>query len=193
FTNTGFFNIRLRREFVFLFDSFDPTNTESLELPSGTSYANNVVIARYFSDQRKKFSYNLSTRSGGYFNGSRINFEGSFGYRLQPYGVISMDFAVNSIRLPEPYASADLVLFGPKFDLTFTKNVFWTTFFQYNSQISNLNINSRLQWRFKPVSDLFIVYTDNYFASSFEHGELISVGQPKYRSLVLKLTYWLNL
>ena len=193
FTNTGFFNIRLRREFVFLFDPFDPTNTESLELPSGSSYANNVVIARYFSDQRKKFSYSLSTRSGGYFNGNRVNLEGSVGYRLQPYGMVSMDFAFNRIRLPEPYASADLVLFGPKFDLTFTKNVFWTTFFQYNSQISNLNINSRLQWRFKPVSDLFIVYTDNYFASSFEHGELISVGQPKYRSLVLKLTYWLNL
>lgn len=193
FRNTGSFNIRLRREFVYLFDSFDPTGSESLELPAGSSFANNVIIARYNSDQRKKFSYNLSTRSGGYFNGTRLNLEGNVSYRYQPFAVLSMDFSYNRIVLPEPYASADIALVGPRFDFTFTKKIFWTTFVQYNSQISNMNINSRLQWRFKPVSDLFIVYTDNYLASSFEQGDVFRIGQPKYRSLVLKLTYWLNL
>ena len=118
---------------------------------------------------------------------------GDVKFRYQPYGVLSMDFSYNRIRLPQPYGSTDIFLVGPRFDFTFTKNIFWTTFVQYNSQIENLNINSRLQWRFKPVSDLFLVYTDNYFASSFEHGEAFQIGQPKYRSLVLKLTYWLNL
>ncbi|MEM6699144.1 MAG: hypothetical protein AAF599_12150, partial [Bacteroidota bacterium] len=70
-----------------------------------------------------------------------------------------------------------------RIDLTFTKSLFWTTFIQYNNQIDNLNINSRFQWRFRPVSDLFIVYTDNYFPDDFVN---------KNRALVLKLTYWLN-
>ncbi len=53
-----------------------------------------------------------------------------------------------------------------------------------------MNINSRLQWRFKPVSDLFIVYTDNYYYSFDQpHDNFM----PKNRSLVVKLTYWLNL
>jgi hypothetical protein len=56
-----------------------------------------------------------------------------------------------------------------------------------------MNINSRFQWRFKPVSDLFIVYTDNYFAESLANGPLFYVGQPKARAIVLKLTYWLNI
>lgn len=193
FKNTSFFNLRLRKEFVFLFDPFDPTGTESLELAQGTSYSNYVIIARYNSDARKKVFYQVSTRSGGYFNGNRINMEGNLSFRYQPYGVVSIDFSYNRIKLPKPYASADLVLIGPRFDLTFTRNVFWTTYFQYNSQITNLNINSRLQWRFKPVSDLFLVYTDNYYASSFQNGEILNIGQPKYRSLVLKLTYWLNI
>ena len=33
----------------------------------------------------------------------------------------------------------------------------------HNNQINNMNINTRFQWRYAPVSDLFIVYTDNYF------------------------------
>ncbi len=32
----------------------------------------------------------------------------------------------------------------------------------YNEQVGNLNINTRFQWRLKPASDLFLVYTDNY-------------------------------
>jgi hypothetical protein len=47
-----------------------------------------------------------------------------------------------------------------------------------------MNFNARLQWRFKPVSDLFVVYTDNYFTENLKI---------RNRSLVLKLTYWLNI
>ncbi|HOO09662.1 MAG TPA: DUF5916 domain-containing protein [Cyclobacteriaceae bacterium] len=193
FTNMTYFNVRLRREFVYLFNSFDPTRTGSPELAAGTSYHNNVLMGWLNSNERKKVSYGFNTRLGGYYNGTRVNVGGDVKFRYQPYGVLSMDFSYNRIRLPQPYGSTDIFLVGPRFDFTFTKNIFWTTFVQYNSQIENLNINSRLQWRFKPVSDLFLVYTDNYFASSFEHGEAFQIGQPKYRSLVLKLTYWLNL
>jgi hypothetical protein len=82
-------------------------------------------------------------------------------------------------------------LIGPKIDLTFTRSLFWTTLIQYNSQINNVNINSRLQWRYKPVSDLFVVYTDNYLAGT--DGMLVDFAKPKYRAFVIKLTYWLNI
>jgi hypothetical protein len=54
---------------------------------------------------------------------------------------------------------------------------------QYNDQLNNTNLNIRFQWRYKPVSDLFIVYTDNYFANTRE---------VRNRALVLKMTYWWN-
>jgi len=184
FRNTSRLSFRLRREYVFLFDSFDPTRTDGVELPAESDYAYNLIIANYNSDRRKRLSVELSTRSGGYFNGSRLNLEGSLNYRLQPYGSISLDFSFNRLRLPEPYNDADLVLIGPRFDFTFTRSLFWTTFIQYNNQIENININSRLQWRFRPVSDLFVVYTDNYFPDTFNS---------KGRALVVKCTYWLNL
>ena len=83
-------------------------------------------------------------------------------------------------------------LIGPRVDYTFSKEVFLTTFVQYNTQSQNTNINTRLQWRFAPVSDFFIVYTDNYFTGNLgDPGDRFGVNL-KNRSIVLKLTYWLN-
>lgn len=193
FKSTALLNVRLRREYTYLFQPFDPSGTGGPELDANTSYKNYLLVATFTSNARNRFFFDLSTRSGGYYNGSRINFVGLFTYRYQPWGFTSLNFSYNRIRLPAPYSNSDLILIGPRFDFTFSRKVFWTTFIQYNSQIDNLNINSRFQWRFKPVSDLFIVYTDNYFAESFENGNLLYIGHPKSRALVLKLTYWLNL
>jgi len=193
FKNTSFFNLRLRKEYTYLFSPFDPSGSGGLELPAGTSYNPFVIIMNYSSDARRKFYVELNTRSGEYFNGYRMNLAGRVNYRFQPMGVISLDFSYNGIRLPQPYNSSDLVLIGPRVDLTFSRSVFWTTFVQYNSQIQNLNINSRLQWRFAPVSDLFLVYTDNYFAETNINGDYFHIGAPKLRSVVIKFTYWFNL
>ena len=65
----------------------------------------------------------------------------------------------------QPYSKADIWLIGPRAELSFSKSVFFNAFQQYNNQANNFNINARFQWRFKPVSDFYLVYTDNYFAS----------------------------
>jgi len=102
----------------------------------------------------------------------------------------------NDIELPSPYNDAKLLLIGPRFDFTFTDNLLFTNFVQYNNQIDNLNLNLRFQWRFAPVSDLFIVYTENSWARDILNN---SFGSPyardlnsKNRGLVVKLSYWFN-
>ena len=190
--STARFSMRLRQQYTYLFDPFDPSNTDGEELPAGTDYVNEQIIASYESDQRRRFFFELRTRSGDYFNGLRLNLGGSVGYRYQPFGFTSIDFNFNRIILPSPYTTTNLILIGPRFDFTFTKSIFFTTFVQYNSQLENLNINSRLQWRFKPVSDIFLVYTDNYFAYNDGTG-FIRFGGPRVRALTFKITYWLNL
>ena len=54
-----------------------------------------------------------------------------------------------------------------------------------SNRSDNLGINSRLQWRFAPLSDFYLVYNDNYFASD--------IFAPKLRSLTFKLSYWFNI
>jgi len=105
-------------------------------------------------------------------------------YRFQPYGSISLEANFNRLILEAPYETTNLILIGPRLDVTFNKKLFLTTFLQYNNQIENFNINARLQWRFAPVSDFFIVYTDNYDTNGFIN---------RNKALVAKFSYWFNL
>lgn len=189
--NNARFDLRLRHQYTYLFEPFDPSGTDGPELPQGSDYSYNFVVAEFNSDERKSFFYELMTSSGQYFNGTRLNLEGTLSYRHSRKILASMNFAFNRIRLPEPYSDADLVLIGPRFDITFTRKLFWTTFIQYNNQIENMNINTRVQWRYKPVSDMFLVYTDNYFAGVEDR--FIDFNRPKTRALVFKLSYWFNI
>lgn len=197
FQNTATFYMRIRQDYGLVFFPFDPTFPAYDNLAKKLSYKShyywNSVITNFQSNARKKFFFGFQARIGQYYNGHRANVDGNFSYRLQPHAVISLDYSLNHISLPSGYNSVDLLILSPKFDFTFSRKLFWTTYIQYNNQISNVNINSRLQWRFKPVSDLFIVYTDNYFAEANSHGDFFYVGQPKLRALVIKLTYWINL
>lgn len=189
-SNTGRLSASIEQNYTWLVNSgFDPTQLGGRELPAFTGYTYHSFNFNYTSDQRKVFSYSVNGYAGEYFNGNRLNLGTSIDYRIQPIMAFRLLVNYNHIRLPEDYNDADLWLIGPRFDLTLSKSVFFTNFFQYNSQIENININSRFQWRFAPVSDLFIVYTDNYGTQDFRDSGLLK----KNRALVVKLTYWFNL
>jgi len=88
----------------------------------------------------------------------------------------------NDIKLS--YGSTKFLLISPRIDLTVSSKIFFTTLVQYNTRYDNVALNARFQWRFKPASDFFIVYTETYASNNF-----IS----KNKALVLKWTYWINL
>ena len=172
-----------RNSYIYLIEDFDPGRQGALPLPAGTGYNFSGLGFSYTSDRRPKFNYRIAPSGGQYFNGYQLNLEGSLSYRYQPYGSVAVDFNYSYIDMPDPYSDASVLLIGPRIDFTFSKSVFLTTFFQYNQQFDNININARLQWRYAPVSDFFLVYTDNYNALNIS---------TKNRALVAKVTYWLN-
>lgn len=163
---------------------FPVSFTDGTPLPKAR-YKYTFYKLRYNSDNRKKFVFGGGAAAGNFYNGTLRQFTASVKYRLQPWGSFSVDFEQNELQFPQPYGKASLFLISPRAEVNFSNSVFWTTFFQYNTQAENFNINSRLQWRYKPMSDLFVVYTDNYFNSPFLKN--------KNRALVFKLNYWLNL
>ena len=186
--NVGFrdrsqINVDMSEYFVLLANPFSPTNTGGVPLDAGSSYSWRDAGIGFNSDSRRLFTYSLDAGYGSYYNGTRWNVGGSVGYRFQPYGSFEIRANYNDISLPLPYNSAKLILISPKLDITLTDKVFLTTFVQYNDQIDNLNTNIRFQWRFAPVSDLFIVYTENSYTGDFS---------TKNRGLVVKVSYWFN-
>lgn len=181
--NRNLISIKVNEQFVQLNRSFDPTNTGGVKLATGSEYNWKNASVIFSSDTRRMFNYIVNSGYGGYFSGTRKTVGTTLNYRVQPYGSISVLASYNDISLPEPYNSARLFLIGPKLDLTLTDKLFITTFAQYNDQIDNFNLNLRFQWRFAPVSDLFIIYTGNSYTGDFAN---------KNRGLAVKLSYWLN-
>jgi len=194
--NKSSFSVDFKENYIKLLAPFDPTNTGGLKLASGKDFDWNEVGATFTSDNRKMLNVVLTTRYGGYYNGNRLTLNGELNYRVQPYGSLSLITTYNNISLPSPYNSAKLLLIGPRFDFTFTDNLFFTSFIQYNNQTDNLNLNLRFQWRFAPVSDLFIVYTENSYASDILNNNFANFYTGDYkvkdRGLVVKFSYWFN-
>ncbi len=179
-------NIRLslQNQYTLLFNDFDPTRTDATPLLNGSEYSYTNFAAEIRTDQSKIISAQLEPYLGQFFNGTRYGVDGTITLRLQPYSMVAFNVSANRISLPDPYATASLFLIGPRVDLTFTRNVFLTTFVQYNNQLDNLNINARFQWRFQPASDFFVVFTDNYMTHDFSI---------RNRALIAKFTYWFNI
>ena len=182
FTNTSFLYFRTNLNQTNLLYATRFTNKDPLP---AESYSYNQFGLGYNSDFRKSFSYNINFTTGKFYNGNITQFSLGFNIRKQPHLNLAVDVQYNKITFPKNYGETELLLIAPKIEYNFTTNLFWTTFLQYNTQGNNFNINSRIQWRYKPMSDLFLVYTDNYFTDP--------LFRNKNRALVFKMNYWLNL
>ena len=186
FLNSSSLSFEYNNRYVYLTSNFDPTRTpDGTKLPSDTGYKYDDAELSYRSDQRKRLNFDSKISYGTFYNGTKFTLENEIKWRKQPILNASMIINFNSIVLPNPYPSKNIWLISPKIDFTFTKTLTWITFVQYNSQGENLGINSRMQWRFAPLSDLFLVYNDNYISTDN--------FSPRNRSFNLKLTYWLNI
>jgi len=183
FLNTAAVFISLQHTYQYLTQDFNPIGGEQ-DFLAGEEYSWNQIQLEYQSDNRKLFNYRVEGVAGGFYTGGGFVINGEMNYRYQPYGSLGIRFSYNHVDLTGNYGKAQLFLIGPRLNLTFTDKLFLTTFVQYNNLADNMNLNARFQWRFKPASDFFIVYTENYLPEPF---------QSKNRALVFKLTYWLNL
>lgn len=188
------FTAYYENNYIKLPTAFDPTNKGSSDkLLAGSEHRFNSVNLNYLSTPKKKYTFGFTGSYGSYFgDGKLMSFSSDIGYRFQPYVSLSANINyvnISDVKIPVSQQEDKIVkskfwLVSPKIDITFTNKLFWTTFIQYNEQVQNVNINSRFQWRYKPASDIFLVYTDNYIPGSLNI---------KNRAIVLKYTYWWNL
>lgn len=184
FRNRSKLRVVLIDEYVELLSPFDPTRSGKDSLDAGTKHHWNAMRFEYNSKPQSMFTYMLGGRLGKYYeDGRRINFTSELGYRFQPYVSLNSSLSYNHISLPDPWNNTEFWLIGSELDVTFTNKLFFATLFQYNEQSKNFNLNSRFQWRYKPASDLFIVYTNNHLLTPYTE---------RSWSLTLKLTYWFN-
>ena len=146
-------------DFVDLKYGFDPLGNGNALQPDKYNYG--LLKVGYNSANNQKLRYRVNLQKGNYYNGKRTSAGAYLNYQLLPFANLEVSYDVNAI---------DLNALGKEtFHLTrFTGQVFfnnrlnWTTYVQYNTQRDNFNINSRLQWEYKPLSYIYLVVSDNY-------------------------------
>lgn len=182
FRDRSSLNLSLSDEYVELLAPFDPTRSNKTTLDIGSKHHWNAYMVDFISKPQSVFTYSLGGRFGGYYSGgSRTSLITEVGYRFQPFVRLSSNLSYNYIDLPAPWNTTEFWLIGSEVDVTFTNKLFFATLFQYNEQSTNFNLNSRFQWRYKPASDLFLVYSNNFLTEPFEG---------RNWALTLKFTYW---
>lgn len=181
FQNTSEFNVRLDNNAVELLFPFSFVS-DAETLPVGR-YNFTSLNLEFNSDSRKLLQYELGTKVGQFYNGTLAQFDAGINYRVQPWGNFGITYQYNQLDFPDPYGNTTITALRAKVEIGFSRNIIWTTLFQFVEQSDYMGINSRLQWRFAPMSDLFLVFIDNYDV-------LGQTAQNNNRALALKLNYW---
>ncbi len=157
-----------------LFLPFNPTNAKDSYLVIGKyQYANAGVGGQ--TNQRRVFNFSGSIGFGNYYIGKKTTFQGALNYRLQPRGIFSFTYRRDQIHLPG-IDSTQLHLLGARIEWSFSTVMYLTTFVQYNTQLENVNCYVRFQWRFYPMSDFFLVYSQN-LNTEFQHKDALITGK----------------
>jgi hypothetical protein len=162
-----------------------PFTLDGLEaiFPAGNYPMHRLGIS-YDTGKQRRFFGKARFDYGGAFLGDQFSFATEVNYRHKYYVVLGLTAAHEELmHFPEEYGRARFTLIGSKIEISFNRNLFFTTFVQYNTQTNNFNINSKFNWRFRPMSDLFLVYTENYTSTDLDI---------KDRAFVLKFNYWIG-
>ena len=169
-------------EYTRLTSEFNPAKDDGPMLPAGSAYNYSAGSIYYRTDYRQSRFGSLWFKAGQYFNGTFAQFSINFNQKLQPWGSIGLNIDGNGIDLPHPYSRNAIFAIGPKAEISFSRSLFVNTIVQYNSQNRNLGAYARLQWRFRPLSDLFIIYTNNHQTEPWSR---------RNQAFTAKLVYWL--
>ncbi len=178
--NSAGFRVAANREYIWLFQPFSPIASNGKYLAVG-EYHFQSVSASSFSNNRKPLNGSLECQYGSYFGGEKLSLTGAMQYRFQPRFLFTLNYRRIDIDIPE-LGKSTLNLIGARTEYSLSTIMYFTAFLQYNTQAENVNVNVRYQWRYRPMSDFFVVYSENYDPQFLA----------KNRSLAFKWVYWFN-
>ena len=185
FSNRSKLNFFIIKNYIKLLDDFDPLRSGIKSLTKNSIHKWESYNLEFNSRPQSKFTYKINGLVGGFYqNGKRKSLSAELGYRIQPYVSFNSILNYNSIKLESPWNNSRFWIIGSKLDFTLTNKLFFSNLYQYNEQFNLWNFNSRLQWRYKPASDLFIVFNSN---------EAVIPNKIQSWSINFKLNFWLNL
>ncbi len=196
FQKSAIFHFSVDHNYYNLFLPFDPLNKKQFYFGKYQWFA---IHPEFTTNSRKRLSAFCELMYGGYFQGTKTEFNGNINYRAPRIGklklpklLLSANWNHINVMLPDSLGTSKINLLGLKAEYSLSTTKYITGFLQYNTQTEKMNVNIRFQWRYRPMSDIFLVFSQNYnqFNSVLPNRD-IYMG-PSYRSLAAKWVYWFN-
>ncbi|WP_350284453.1 DUF5916 domain-containing protein [uncultured Croceitalea sp.] len=151
--------LNVYHDYVNLKYAFDPLGNGDSLLPDEYQFFR--ARMGYNSARNNNFVYSGFAQYGQFYSGLNTTLGATVNYRLLPYANLLLSYQMDDLDLDElGQQTFHLTRFTG--EVFFTNRLNWTTYVQYSTQNDNLNINSRLQWEYKPLSYVYLVLTDNF-------------------------------
>lgn len=148
-------------------------------IPAGV-YNWNTIGAGIRSYRGRWITVNLDAATGSFYNGSKQTYAASLDVRPNKNMSFNPTYALNDISLPG--GDFQTHLFGLRSNISFSTRLLTSAYIQYNSSGELAALQLRLNYIFRRIDNLFIVYNDTHFTGGL-------FADRSNRSLVAKVTY----
>ena len=147
-------SIGYNRDFEFVPAPFPIAGT----LVPGGAYHMQTVRGNYTLGTQRPISGDISAAHGRFYGGERTDL--AYRGRADLNARLSLEpgISINWVRLPTGRFTATLLTARGTF--SFSPRVLTAALVQYNSTSNLLTTNVRFRWEYRPLSELFIVYSD---------------------------------
>ncbi len=149
-------------------------------IPPGRYEFDTVELAT-FSNQSRLLGVRGRLGIGDFYDGTQTSGRLSLNLRLSKNLQTETRWVFNDVELPT--GAFDVGLYSQIVNLTFNPNLRLNTIVQYNDLSGDLGTNVRLHWIYKPGSDLFVVYNENWMAEDLRY------RTSTRRQIAVKFTY----
>jgi len=151
----GFIDVEVRDQFERVPRAFEifPGDT----VVAG-AYTWRDATAGFTSSGAKALSGNLRVTAGDFYDGSRTSV--SVGGTWRPRYDVLMELSLQRNQVDLPRGSFDADVAGLRVRYSWSTALFGSAFVQYNAESKQLVTNARINFRYAPLSDVFLVYTD---------------------------------
>lgn len=155
FQNGAFLRIRRRNFFERLEENFRIRS--GITIRAGDYHYNDYGV-EFTSDRSRALSGNARWYKGDFWNGGKVSWQA--GGRLEPNARLSTEVSYSQDRVHLPVGAFTTTLSRFRIQYSFNTITSLDALVQYNREERSVTSNVRFNWIHRPLSDLFLVYTE---------------------------------
>ncbi len=122
------------------------------------SYGWRDATAHYYTGEGRPVSVNLSATAGGFYDGTRRAATAAVVWRVRDNVSLEGSAQRNDVQRELGAFTADLASLRLRY--AWSTKLYGSAYTQYNSQTRAFVTNARVALRYRPLSDMYLVYTD---------------------------------